>query len=82
MATNTCECLTKALANVTNAYEFPCESCNACKRLTNETTTQRMCGELHIHPLTMLLNMVESLKSHGHASQTWQHESHELVNSL
>jgi hypothetical protein len=26
---------------------------NACERLTNETTTQRMCGELHINLLPM-----------------------------
>jgi hypothetical protein len=48
---------TNALANVTNAYEC----------LTNETTTQRMRGELHINLSTMLLNMVESIKSHENA---------------
>jgi hypothetical protein len=53
MVTNAYECLTNDLANVTNAYECPC---NSCKRLTNETTTQRIRGELHINPLTMLLN--------------------------
>jgi hypothetical protein len=67
MATSACECFTNDLANVTNSYECPCESCNACKRLKNETSTQRMHRELHINPLTMLLNIVESLKSHGHA---------------
>jgi hypothetical protein len=55
--TNACECLANTLGNVKNAYEC----------LTNETTIQRMRGELHINRLAMLLSMVESIKSHVHA---------------
>jgi hypothetical protein len=53
MVTNDCEFLTNALANLANAIANAIA--NACERLTNETTTQRMRGELHIHPLPMFL---------------------------
>ena len=57
--TNSCEFLTKltitfqsicrisceSFANVKNTYECPYNFANACERLTNETTTQRMRGE-------------------------------------
>jgi hypothetical protein len=46
MVTNACEYV--ALENVSNSLA------SACERLTNETTTQRMHGELHINPLAML----------------------------
>jgi hypothetical protein len=66
-----CELVNVGNTGKTLIYYRPGESYNACKRLTNETTTQRMRGELHINPLNMLRNMVEYLKSHGHAPKTW-----------